>query len=89
MVKIRHSKWRETMKDSVSKELVEQIALDYLREKKKVERADIALVEEKKNGEWSVRGTTPIDLEGHPWAEKFEIIVDVKGKVKSIDFALL
>ena len=75
------------MKDSVSKEMVEQIALDYLKEKRKI-KADIASVEEK-NGDWSVRGTTPIDLEGHPWAEKFEIIVDVRGKVKSIDFGLL
>jgi hypothetical protein len=36
-----------------------------------------------------VRGTCPIDLEGHPWAEKFEVIVDQKGKIKSTDFALL
>jgi hypothetical protein len=38
---------------------------------------------------WIVRGTCPIDLEGHPWAEKFEVIIDQKGKVISLDISLL
>lgn len=40
-------------------------------------------------GGWIIRGTCPLDLEGHQWAEKFEIGIDAKGKVKSADFALL
>jgi hypothetical protein len=49
---------------------------------------DISTVEQK-NGCWVIRGTSLIDLEGHPWAEKFEVIIDKKGKIKSTDFSLL
>jgi len=28
-------------------------------------------------------------LEGHPWTEKFEVIVNRKGKIKSTYFSLL
>jgi hypothetical protein len=51
-------------------------------------RVEISTVEQKGDC-WVVRGTCPIDLEGHPWAEKFEIVVDQKGKIKSTDFVLL
>jgi len=34
-------------------------------------------------------GTCPIDLEGHPWAERFAVVVDLKGKIKTTDHALL
>jgi len=74
--------------NKISTESAQQIAVDFLKKKKSTEKVDIASVEQK-NGEWTFRGTCPIDLEGHPWAEKFEVVVDQKGKVKSIDFSLL
>lgn len=73
---------------SISNDSAQQIAVEYLKKKKKIERADVSTVEQK-NGAWIIRGTCPIDLEGHPWAERFEVTVDMKGKVVAIDFALL
>jgi hypothetical protein len=72
----------------ISPESIRQIAFDYIRKKKDTDRIDISTVEQK-SGCWVIRGTCPIDLEGHPWAEKFEVIIDVKGKVRSEDFSLL
>ena len=72
----------------ITKESVEQIVVDFLRQRKNTERVDIATVEEGEDA-WVIRGTCPIDLEGHPWAEKFEVVLDTKGRIKSIDFALL
>jgi len=73
---------------NISTEAVQQIAMDYLKKKKSTEKIDISTVEQK-NGVWIIRGTCPIDLEGHPWAEKFEVVIDEKGKIKSTDFSLL
>jgi hypothetical protein len=36
-----------------------------------------------------VRGTCPIDMEGHPWVEKFAVVVDWKGKIKDKNYGLL
>jgi hypothetical protein len=72
----------------ITTEDAQQIAIDYLKRRKSIERVDVSTVEQK-NGAWVIRGTCPIDLEGHPWAEKFEVVVDPKGKIKSIDFSLL
>jgi hypothetical protein len=66
----------------VSKESASQIAVDYLKKKKNTEKIDVAAVEQQDDG-FIVRGTCPIDLEGHQWAEKFEVVIDLKGKVKS------
>lgn len=66
----------------------QEIALEFLKRIKNTERIDISSIEPK-NGCWVIRGTCPIDLEGHPWAEKFEVVVDMKGKIKSTDFSLL
>ncbi len=66
----------------MSKELASQIAVDYLKKKKNTEKIDVAAVEQQDEG-FIVRGTCPIDLKGHQWAEKFEVIIDLKGKVKS------
>jgi hypothetical protein len=74
--------------NTVSNISAQKIALEYLKRRKNLEKADISMVEQK-NGVWVIRGTCPIDLEGHPWAEKFEVVVDQKGKVISSDFALL
>jgi len=76
------------MAKDISTEAAEQIAVDYLRKRKNTEKIDVSTVEQK-SGCWIVRGTCPIDLEGHPWAEKFEVIIDQKGRIKSFDFSLL
>jgi hypothetical protein len=73
---------------NISTESAQQIAVDYLKRRKSTEKIDISTVEQK-NGVWIIRGTCPIDLEGHPWAEKFEIVIDDKGKIRSTDFSLL
>ena len=72
----------------VSTDAAQQIAVNYLKKKKNTEKIDISTVEQK-NGVWVIRGVCPIDLEGHPWAEKFEVVVDEKGKIRSTDFSLL
>ena len=72
----------------VSKESASQIAVDFLRKEKNTEKIDVSVVEEQSNG-WLVRGTCPIDLEGHPWVEKFVVVVDLKGKIKESNYGLL
>jgi hypothetical protein len=72
----------------MSKESASQIAVEFLKKQKNTDKIDVAVIEEQSDG-WLVRGTCPIDLEGHPWAEKFAVVVDWKGKIKTIDFALL
>ena len=72
----------------ISKESASQIAVDFLKKQKNTEKIDVALVEEQSDG-WVIRGTCPIDLEGHPWAEKFAVVIDLKGKIKTTDYALL
>jgi hypothetical protein len=76
------------VKDNIDKESAQQIAVDFLKRRKYTDRVDVSVVE-KSNEIWIVRGTCPIDLEGHPWAEKFEVMLDTKGRVKSTNFALL
>ncbi len=76
------------MMKEVTKESVQEIAVDFIKKRKNSQRIDVSTIEQG-NMEWVVRGTCPIDLEGHPWAEKFEVIVDQKGKVKSTYFQLL
>ena len=73
---------------NISTEAAQQIAVDFLKRKRNIERIDISTVEQK-DGFWIIRGTCPIDLEGHPWAEKFEVVIDQKGRIKSTDFSLL
>jgi hypothetical protein len=73
---------------NISTESAQQIAVDYLKRKKSTEKIDVSTVEQK-NGVWIIRGTCPINLEGHPWAEKFEVVVDEKGKIRYTDFSLL
>lgn len=74
--------------DAISNSSAKDIAIDYVKKRKNTEKVDISIVE-RKNAMWIVRGTCPIDLEGHPWAEKFEVIIDQKGKVISLDLSLL
>lgn len=72
----------------ISKESASQLAVEFLKREKKTDNINVAIVEEQEDG-WMIRGTCPIDLEGHPWVEKFAIIVNWKGKIKDINFGLL
>jgi hypothetical protein len=72
----------------LSKENASQLAVEFVKKEKNTERIDIAVVEEQSDG-WMVRGTCPIDLEGHSWIEKFAVIVNWKGKIKDINYGLL
>ena len=82
------SKSEEFTLKSITNETAQQIARDYLMKRKSTEKIDVAIVEQKR-GTWIVRGTCPIDLEGHHWAEKFEVKIDLSGKVISTEFSLL
>jgi hypothetical protein len=72
----------------LSQENVRGIALEHLKRQKNTEKIDILTIENSK-GDWLVRGTCPVDLQGHQWAEKFEVTVDSKGRIKSSRSALL
>jgi hypothetical protein len=72
----------------VSKESAGQVVVEYIKKQKKADKVDVALIECKSDG-YIVRGITPINLEGHNWAERFTVQVDNKGKVKSADYALI
>ncbi len=72
----------------MSKEAASEIVVDFLKKQKNTDKIDVAMIEEQSDG-FMVRGTCPIDLEGHQWAERFAVVVDLKGKIKTIDYALL
>lgn len=76
------------MSVNISEDTVKQVVIDSVKRRKNSEKIEVTIVERSRE-DWIVRGICPIDMEGHPWAEKFEVIVDPKGKVKSVDFALL
>jgi hypothetical protein len=76
------------MAKNMSDDVAQQIAVEFLKKRKNTDRIDVSAVEQR-DDVWIVKGTCPIDLEGHPWAEKFEVVVDQKGKIRSTDFALL
>jgi len=71
-----------------SKEVASQIAIEFLKKEKNTDRIDVVAIEEQSDG-WIVRGTCPIDMEGHPWVEKFAVVVDWKGKIKDANYGLL
>ena len=72
----------------MSKENASQIAVEFLRQQKNTDRIDVAVIEEQSDG-WMIRGTCPIDMEGHPWIEKFAVVVDWKGKIKESNYGLI
>jgi hypothetical protein len=76
------------MSVNISEDAVKQVVVDSVKKRKNAEKIEVTIVERNRE-DWIVRGICPIDMEGHPWAEKFEVVVDPKGKVKSVDFALL
>jgi hypothetical protein len=86
--KVESNAGGNALKDNIDKESAQQVAIDFLKKRKYTDKIDVSAVE-KNNEIWIIRGTCPIDLEGHPWAEKFEIKLDTKGRVKSTNFALL
>jgi len=73
---------------NLSKDGAQQIAVEFIKKRKTSEKIEVSTVEQMKD-DWVIRGTCPIDLEGHPWAERFEVVIDAKGKIKTSDFALL
>ena len=67
---------------------VQDIAISFVKERKKV--ADVNVVTtERKGGLWVVKGTCPINLSGHPWRESFEIVIDQNGKIRDSSFRLM
>jgi len=72
----------------MTKEEIIQTATDYIKNLKKTHEVNVSHVKNQGTS-WKLTGTTPIDLEGHPWIEKFEMILDQKGKIRSCDFCLL
>ncbi len=76
------------MAKDVSQESAKQIALDFMKKQKNTEKIDVAAIDRSRSS-WVVRGTCPIDMEGHPWAEKFEVVVDAKGNVTKSRSSLL
>jgi len=64
------------------------IAVNFVKEKKNVTNVNVVITENK-DGDWVVKGTCPIDLDGHPWRESFEVVIDQKGKIKASDFSLM
>jgi hypothetical protein len=73
---------------NASKEDAQQIAVQFVRKRKNPETIDVFSVDQE-DGVWIINGECPIDLEGNPWTERFEVIIDQKGKIKSADFSLM
>jgi len=65
--------------EEFSKENAQQIAVEFMSQKKNTEKIDIATTEQD-HEDWVIRGTCPINVEGHPWAEEFEVVIDTKGR---------
>ena len=72
----------------LSKESASQVVVEFLKKRKNTERIDVAMVEQQGDG-WVVSGTCPIDFGDHQWPEKFSVVVDLKGRIKSTAFGLL
>jgi len=74
--------------NTLSKEDVQKIVAEYLKKRKNTDEINISIVMPR-GKEWVVSGTCPIDMGGRLWTERFEVTVDRKGKIKSVDFSLL
>ena len=72
----------------VSKEYASQIAVEYLRKQKNTDKIQVAIVELEDNC-WVIRGTCPLEFGETQWPEKFSVVIDAKGKIKSTDYGLL
>ena len=72
----------------LSKESASQIVVEFLKKQKGTDKIDVALIEMQDNC-WVVRGTSPIQFGEMQWPERFAVVIDLKGKIKSTDFGLL
>ncbi len=72
----------------LSKESASQIAVEYLKKRKNTEKIEVILIEAEDDC-WVVRGTCPMEFGETQWPEKFSVIVDSKGKIKSENYGLL
>lgn len=72
----------------VTQQDAQNITRNYVKQRKNVDKVEI-IATEKKEEDYLIKGTCPIDVGGHPWMEKFEIVIDVKGKIKDSDFRLM
>jgi hypothetical protein len=72
----------------VSPEEIKSITKDFVKKRKNVDNVEIIAAEQKEES-WVVKGTCPIDVCGHPWMEKFEVVIDHKGKIKDSRFGLI
>jgi hypothetical protein len=76
------------MSQSVSKETASQIVVEYLKKEKNTEKIEVAMIELEDNC-WVVRGTCPLEFGETQWPERFAVVIDLKGKIKSTDYGLL
>ena len=88
LTKTKESRVGGKFMKAVTEREAQQVVLEYVKKRKNTDRINILTIREE-DGLWIVSGTCPIDLQGHPWTERFEIIVDKKGKIKTTDFSLL
>ncbi len=72
----------------LTKESASQIVVEYLKTRKNTEKVDVVLIEPQDDS-WMVRGTIPMEFGEMQWPEKFAVVVDSKGKIKSADYGLL
>ena len=72
----------------LSKDNASQIAIEFLKKQKGTDKIDVIMIE-MKNGCWVVTGTTPIRFGEMVWPERFAVVVDSKGRVKSTEYGLL
>jgi hypothetical protein len=73
----------------LSKETVSQIAVDFLKKRKNTEQKIEVSFVEAEGGSWVVSGACLMEIGGSNWPEKFSVVLDSKGKIKSSSFALL
>ena len=72
----------------LTEENASQIVVEFLKKRKNTDKIDVAMVEREEDC-WKVRGTSPIEFGGATWPERFVVVVDLKGKIRSSEFALL
>jgi hypothetical protein len=72
----------------LSKESASEIAVSYLKKRKNTEKIDVAFTEAQDDC-WLIRGTCPMEFGDMQWPERFVVVVDSNGKIKSTDYGLL
>jgi hypothetical protein len=72
----------------LSKEHASQLVIEFLKYQKGTDKIDVAFIERQDNY-WIVSGTTPIQFGEMQWPERFSVVVDLKGRIRSTDFKLL